>query len=331
MITKAPNPAATPAVVLLNPASGGGRGMKRWLTVKPVVDAYWQAETVELDAGGMWELQIEKAVNSGVKTFIAAGGDGTVGALADALVRVCPEGRLHTFTLGAAGLGSSNDFHKPVKNMYGGIPLRIGRERVWRDVCRAGFRTSGTSWRYRHFLVSASIGIAADSNAFFNNGNRTEQWLRSYWTSGAILYAALHTIAGYRNREACLHLPHQHNYRSLITNLSVTKTSWLSGTLHYDTPVVPDDGLFTINLSEGLTRSAALRLFIDLERGRFMGRPGRCYWRESKLEAEFTSPVHLELDGEVFQAEQVTFEIIKEKIGICSGHLISDKLQKTAC
>jgi diacylglycerol kinase (ATP) len=308
-----------PAVVLLNTAAGGGRGLKRWAAVRQIVAGTCDPVIVELDAEGKWEAAVRSAVDNGLKRYIAAGGDGTVRALTDALVRFCPDGCLETITMGAVGLGSSNDFHKPIRMAAGGIPMLIGPGRVLRDVCRAGYMIPGNGRQYKYFMVSASIGITADANAFFGCGNSTQTWLRSHWTAGAIFYAALHTIAGYRNQDARLTLPQDQAYGCSITNLTITKTQWLSGHLHYDTPVLPDDGLLTVNLSEGLSRSAAVRLLLDLERGRFLGPPGRRYWRVPHIEAELQGPVELELDGEVYRAQQVTFDIIKEKIGICTG------------
>jgi diacylglycerol kinase (ATP) len=307
-----------PAFVLLNPAAGSGRTRRRWATVAPVIAAACEPRVVELDAAGAWEAAARQALGEGVRLFLAAGGDGTVGTLADALVRLRGTVALPALTLGAAGLGSSNDFHKPFARVQARVPLRIGRPGARRDVCRARFTAAEGPPRERHFLVSASLGLAARANAFFSGGDRLQGWLRGRWTAGAILYAAQHTLVRHRNLEARLQLAGGHSYSCALTNLSVGKTAWVSGGFRYDTSVAPDDGLLAANLCEGMTRTAAGRALADLARGRFQGRPGRRHWQLSRLEVELPEPTVLELDGELFAARRVSFETLPDRLQLCS-------------
>jgi diacylglycerol kinase family enzyme len=105
-----------PALVLLNPGAGGGRGRARLARAWPQVVARFDPRVVELDETGAWRGEVQVALDDGVRHFVAAGGDGTVGALADALWHECDRVSLPAITLGAVGIGSSNDFHKPVRS-----------------------------------------------------------------------------------------------------------------------------------------------------------------------------------------------------------------------
>lgn len=307
-----------PALVLLNPAAGGGRALRRWASVEPTVSICLEPEVVVLDFSGSWEAALERALDRGVRTFLAAGGDGTVGTLIDGLVRMRGAVPLGSLTLGAIGLGSSNDFHKPYSNLTATVAVRIGPGRKLRDVCRARFLTAEGIRQERHFIVSASVGLVAQANAFFSGGDRIQQWLRARWTRGAILYATHRTLAGYRNLEAVLRMGDGDGIPCALTNLSVGKTSWVSGGFRYDTPAASDDGLLALNLCQGMTRPATMRALADLARGRFRGRPGRRHWQVPRLDVEMRRPAALELDGEVFEARQVSFEILPEQIGVWS-------------
>lgn len=306
-----------PALVLLNPDAGGGRCLARWEAVRPAVNAAFSARTLKLDASGEWEKTLRRALADGVRVFLAAGGDGTVNALVDALVRCRNRIPLACLTLGAVGLGSSNDYHKPFGRVLAGVPLRIGPGTQFRDVGVARLTASNGSQRERHFVVSASIGLTAQANAFFSGVDRVQRWLRSRWTYGAILHAAGRTLARYHNLEARIELPQGETFTSRITNLSVTKTEWVSGSFRYDTPVQQDDGLLSVNLCEGMTRTAALHAMVDLARGRFMGRAGRRHWQVPNVTVEATESTVVELDGEVFEAQRVSFEVLREQIGTC--------------
>jgi diacylglycerol kinase (ATP) len=305
-----------PAVVLLNPASGGGRGLARWAKVEGAVAAGRRLRIVQTDVAGTWRSDVRWAMAEGARLFIAAGGDGTVSALVDELVRGRDGVPLEAFTLGAVGLGSSNDFHKPFARSIGGVPVRIEPSCDRRDVCVARYVAADGATHSRCFLISASVGVVAEANAFFNEGDRVERWLRGKWTGGAILYAAQRTIATFRNIDARLTADGR-TEEAAITNLSISKTPFVSGMFRYDASVSPDDGLLAVHLCEAMSRVETLRALADLARGRFQGRPKRRHWRSSRVALAAGGAVALELDGEVCLARRVSFGVLAEKVGIC--------------
>ena len=155
----------------------------------------FDARVVPLDATGRWRSDVGRALAGGVRHFVAAGGDGTVGALADALWtergRV-PAGEL---TLAAVGLGSSQRLPQARAVARGGRPPPARRRRSRATSGASGTRTRSGSPRERVFVVSGSFGLVAQANAFFNSGDPLLRLLRRRWTGGAIAYAALRTIA----------------------------------------------------------------------------------------------------------------------------------------
>ncbi len=306
---------AQPAgLVLVNPASGGGRGRARWERVRDATDALRHARVVETDLAGEWRSAVRCALESGTRLFIAAGGDGTVSALADGLARgPVPLGEC---ALGAIGLGSSNDFHKPFARTVAGVPVRIQPSDDRRDVCVARYTAPDGRTHTRCFLISASVGVVAEANAFFNDGDAAQRWLRARWTGAAIVRAALHTIATYANVGARLRSV-RGSEATAVTSLSVSKTRYVSGMFCYGESVAPDDGLLAAHLCEGMSRLEALRALADLARGRFEGRPKRRHWKAPRVALAAREPVALELDGEVVRASRVTFGVLKEQVRLC--------------
>jgi diacylglycerol kinase (ATP) len=297
------------ALVLLNPNARHGRGRARYAAVKADIDAVFDTRVVETDPTGN-DSPIRAALDDGIRTFIAAGGDGTVNAVIDALVRLRGTIALDDLTLGAVGLGSSNDAHKPVKREIAGIPVRIdARHAAPRDVGIA--RWDGGE---RAFLVSASVGVTAAANALFNREDPVLRLLKRCWVDGAIAWAAVRTIASWRNLSATLLLQEQ-SLAIALTHLGVAKTPWLAGGLHYDTPVEP--GRFAVNLCEGMGRLRTISTLAALSRGRFAGLPGTHSWSASCASVVLDKPCDLELDGEIFRASRVSFELLPERIRLC--------------
>lgn len=304
------------AIVLLNPASGGGRGRARWARVRAAVEAVCRPRIVETDLDGAWRDTVCQAIADGARLFIAAGGDGTVSALAEQLARGRCGSPLEAFTLGAVGLGSSNDFHKPVRRSVAGVPVRIEPSDDRRDLCLARFEAPDGTVHTRCFVISASVGVVAEANAFFNAGDRVERWLRGTWTGAAIVHAAQHTIATYGNLDVRLRVAGRTQERA-VTNLSVSKTPYVSGMFRYDASVAPDDGLLAVHLCEGMSRGEALGALVDLARGRFEGRPKRRHWNVARAAVAADRPFALELDGEVCHARRVVFGVLRERMKLC--------------
>ena len=308
------------ALVLLNPAARRGSARARLTHVLPSLAERLSPRIEVLDAAGAWSLAVGRALRRGTRTFIAAGGDGTVNALATALARQRGNRSLAELRLGAVGLGSSNDFHKPFGRRVRGIPLRIDLERAApRDVVEVRYETPEGEHRRGLFLVSASIGATARANALFNAPGRILGLLKRRCTPAAILCAGLRAIAGHRDVTAELEVGGGPTLRASISNLSVMKTPYLSGSFLYDTPVGADDGMMAINLCEGMTRLRLCRVLANLLRGRFRGQAGTHCWQAGRLALTADRPVDLELDGEVFCARSARFAVSRERIMLC-GH-----------
>jgi diacylglycerol kinase family enzyme len=304
------------SLVVLNPAARGGAARQRWRDVRAEVARYSRPALVHTDPEGRWVQRVRLALGDGVRFFVAAGGDGTVNALANALLS--SELELGSgATLGAIGLGSSNDFHKPNRCRAPRIPLRIDPRRcTQRDVGIARYRDAAGVERTRCFVVSASVGFTAEANAAFND--RALVPLKRRSASAAIAYAALRTIARQRSFSAELRVADDEPRALRLSNLSIMKTPHLSGWMRFDTPVASDDGHFAVNAFEELGGLGALRALWNLSRGRFLGCSGTHHWRASSLSVTVPHAVALELDGEVVEATHIGFDVLPRRLRCCT-------------
>lgn len=301
------------ALVVLNPAARGGKAARLWPRVRREVERRFEATVVETDREGEWRAELGRALRSGVRVFVAAGGDGTVHAVAEALVSARGAVPLEELALGAVGLGSSNDFHKPLGSGGGDVPLRLDAVRAApRDVGWVRWTDASGEERGTVLLVSASVGVVAEGNARFN-----ARRARLAPAAIAIAASALGAIAAHR--DVVFLLRHDGvTERAAVSSLSVLKTPWLSGSLRYDLPVAPADGLLRVALCEGMGRLRLLGTLASLLRGRFAGRKGTRSFSTASLELGAGEPFLLEVDGEVAVATGARFDLLEGRVRACA-------------
>ena len=112
--------------VLINMSSNNGNAGKKWLRIESVVKNKLPVDTLFIKYGESdnFEEMLKSLIEGeGITRFISAGGDGSFNLLVNSLAEI--SGRFEQFSCGAIGLGSSNDFLKPVKEKIDGIPLKI--------------------------------------------------------------------------------------------------------------------------------------------------------------------------------------------------------------
>lgn len=275
-----------------------------------------QFETEEILSPEEFPVQVSRALKNGENVFIAAGGDGTVNLLLNALM----DSGEHRATFGAIGLGSSNDFHKPFRSeaLVRGIPLRIDLQNApLCDVVRVEFRDTVQGWVTRFCVMNASIGITAEANALFNSRIGMIRMLQRFSVNAAIFAAALLSILAHHNLPCLLSIDEGQVQEFRITNLGIIKKPHFAGSLCYDTAIRPDDGKIGINLCADLTLLEAIRMLNALSNKRFSGLPKTWSWIADRASVSSKHIFALEMDGEVFKTDYAKFGVVPKALRCC--------------
>ena len=308
-------------LVLLNPSAAGGRAAARWRRIAPRIGALAGLMDVVLSrTEGEARDAIAGGLAAGETWFVAAGGDGAVNLMVDTLVAAASPERLRTVVVGAIGLGSSNDFHKPYRRMLDGIPIRLDREAAAaHDVCAVTFEQGGR-WERRRWIVNASIGATAWANWLFNHPDPVLRRLKRTSTGAGILYAAARAIGGWQSRVMALTdgaaAPAPAGRR--IYNIGIVKNPHFSGDFRYDSPHEPASGRFFVHVLEHVPAPRLAARAWDLLRGRFVGRAGTRSWRTAQLDVRADEPFPVEFDGEVVLTRHAAFEVLPEQVRVCA-------------
>ncbi|WP_159849798.1 diacylglycerol/lipid kinase family protein [Nocardia sp. CY41] len=312
-------------LVVLNPRANAGAALRRWEPVESALRARHPHLSVELPADARRATGLVRAAVTRPEppsVLVAAGGDGMVNLVLNALMDPATDRpRAPGTALGAVGLGSSNDFHKPVADSgrIGAVPVRIdaGRAELL-DVGKACVLLTDGTRAVRYFLLNASMGLVAAGNRSFNQASGVVGLLKSRSVEAAIIATALATIATHRPLPVVVR-GGDWSHASPITNIGVLKSVHFAGGMRYDTAVTPADGRFDVNIWAEAGRLRTLGLVAGLYAGRFRrSRLAVCH-RDSVVELRPDRPAPLELDGEITMVESARLEVLPRVLKVCAA------------
>jgi diacylglycerol kinase family enzyme len=306
-------------LAVVNPASAGGRGLAKWRRLEPCLTEKLGAIQVRMTrSAGEERAIVAEGLAAGHREVLAAGGDGTVNAVLSALLECVPESGRPAVTLGAAGLGSSNDFHKPHRTVIEGVPCRVDFANAFaHDVGVVAYADESGTRHTRYWIVNASIGATAEANHFFNHPDGVLRLLKRTSTDAGILYAAARTLARSRARTLELAVDEAPPVSLATRNLGVVKNPHFTGSLSYDSPYEPASGDFTVHHLGAVSAARLAATFAALARGHFSGRPGTHTWRAHRLAVRAAGPFAVEIDGEVALAVEATFTLLPACLRVC--------------
>jgi diacylglycerol kinase (ATP) len=307
-------------ILFLNTRAAGGTALNKWRRIESEFICRFRPSRVHMPQNtDALRDRLRHAIENGEKDFVAAGGDGTVNTLLNSICEIAHPTELPGIRLGAVGLGSSNDFHKPFlkAQFVGDVPCKVDFSNAYlRDVGCLTFSENGRRTQ-RYFLANASGGVTAEANWLFNNPTATLEFLKRVSTRAAILCAAVRTILLYRNFECTIQVDQNKRFTTLLTNLAVMKNPHVSGSFLYDTPVAPNDGAFAINLSECMSKLELLNLLYSLSHGRFTHLRHTQSWSQTSVTVSCPEPMAVEYDGEIVTARSAEFTVLPKHIQVC--------------
>jgi len=306
--------------VLINYSANYHTGKKKWLRIRDEITSQLPGNTIYIP----YEIPFntKECLNTlirdeGVRCIISAGGDGSINNILNGLVEITGE-RSNEYCLGAIGLGSSNDFLKPVTTEIRGIPVKIHPDNyILSDIGKVTYMNENNEAGSRLFIINASIGITADANLLFNQGDLFIRNMKSRFVGLTILYTALKTLASYRNKEVTIR-DNGKSEKLRVANVSITKSPYISGSFHYDHCPARDSGQLGFHCSGDMTRWEIIKTLRDLSKGKYSGVEKRetVYLENIRISSDLS--IALETDGEVQLGREFAFSIIPGAICLAS-------------
>jgi diacylglycerol kinase (ATP) len=302
--------------IIVNPYCHQGKGWDRWKEVRDIITARIpDAYSLVLEKGVSLSTTLDHLLSCGPSYLISAGGDGTVHHLINTLIKYHPE-QLKQVTLGAIGLGSSNDFIKPAKSAIRNIPVRIDNSRlVDHDLGKIEFIDPSGAMKTEYFIINTSIGVTAFGNWVFNHPGRWLSFLKKWSTPLAIMHTALRSLFQSRNISCRIEWD-DHPILKEVTNLNILKLPYVSGSFRYDQQIEPDDGTLLMNICHDMGIFRKIQALYLLGNGRLSACRDVISERIRQVQISTGNPMLLECDGETFQATNISISLLSKAIKV---------------
>ena len=305
-------------IILLNKNSGGGNALRKWSSIYKKLKLNGSTETFIIGVNGSADKFILDSIKKDKTDFVIAGGDGSINYFLNRVLNSVQSDILKQIKIGAVGIGSSNDFHKPYypNKMVGNVPYRINfKDAVKRDVGCIQYENDGKILK-KYFLINASLGITAEGNNLFNNPDFILRSLKKLNTQSAITYAVIKNILTYKNFKVTIGGTNE-SFTANISNMGILKSAFFTGKLRYQSDPLPDNGLFDVHLYESLSKVKLLKLFYNLSNGKSDNSLNKKFWRTDRINISSETEFAVEFDGEVITTISAEFSVIPGLIKVC--------------
>ncbi|HEX3178313.1 MAG TPA: YegS/Rv2252/BmrU family lipid kinase [Methylomirabilota bacterium] len=286
------------ALVVVNPAAGGGRTERAWPKVR---EALWRTgldfECATTVAAGDAIGVARDAVRAGHQLVVAVGGDGTLNEVVNGATGA--DGR-PLATIGAVLTGRGRDacrnFGVPHRLADAATALVGGHDAVF-DLGLAAWADG----RRRYFLGAAGAGFDAAVAAR----------AASVRARGTLPYlvAVLATVRAWRAVAATVDADGAAAWRAPLTAAVVANGRYFGGGMKIAPDADARDGRLDLVILGGLGRLEMIRWLPTIYSGRHLAHPRVATRRASCVVIDGPTPLPTELDGELAAASPVTMSV----------------------
>ena len=308
--------------VIHNPASGGGRAGAHWQDLENQLRVQFRdIEFKDTSKPGHASDLARQMAEAEYQLVITVGGDGTMGEVADGLLR--HEGVRPEIAIIPTGTGS--DFARNFKigksakdkvvTIANSSPRRI-------DIGKVTYTNHEGAETCRHFINIASLGISGD---IARSVNAVKAFGRA---SGKLMfkYHTIRELLRYVIRDVSIRIDDQPAFEARIAVIVVANAPWFGGGMKIAPNADMTDGLFDVLVFRAASR---LRLIWDLNSvysGTHLTNPLVTVHKARSVEVSQKSGhgipnAMLDIDGEAPGTLPTRYEIMPKALSIRAGFL----------
>jgi YegS/Rv2252/BmrU family lipid kinase len=303
-------------MVICNPISGAGHGLRILKTVRRTLDRVGVAYSHEVSGARGEVAQLARsAVLAGCSTVIVIGGDGTFFEAVNGVIGpLGPESAAHdgpgptpTVAVGLVQAGRGSDFGRSA-----GVPsdvqaacarLVAGRTTLF-DLGHVAYRSFAGEDRRRFFANAAGLGFDAEVTIRANAGSRRFGGTVPYLSS------LLRTLVSYRNKPMQISLDGDPPWQARANSFIVANGQYFGGGMKIAPDASLSDGLFDITMLGDLGKIDLVRNVPRVYDGSHITHPKVTTARARTVQVDSPERLLLQADGEVLGLAPAHFTIV---------------------
>ena len=265
------------------------------------------------------EEQASKAAKAGVDVVVAAGGDGTVNAVVNGLMR--SGASLEKLALGVLPLGTGNVF-----------AFNLGIEREWKKACRiirkgktrridVGLATAAENKKKsnssRYFLLMAGVGY--DAKVIEDTSLRLKYVLRDF----AYVLKTLENVVRHQGTQITLTLDEETIYANIAWLVMIGNAASYAWNIKVTPHARLDDGLLDVCLIPYSNNLISIQQALQILTGQHVGRGVAQYWQVQSVRVESSPNVPVQLDGDEWASTPVELSLLPGALNVLAPMEIS--------
>jgi diacylglycerol kinase (ATP) len=290
--------------IIVNPSAGSAGDLE---AVKEALAGRPGTELCFSEKEGDAEELAREAVRRGLRTVVAAGGDGTLNEVLNGLAD-----NFAGVRLGLLPLGTGNDFARSI-----GVPADLGAalavldagRTLKIDVAQATFQDG------RRYFLNMSAG------GFSSVVSEKAHEAKDRWGPLAYMRGAVDALPELEAFEATLTLSGAETIRLEIYNLVISNGRYVAAGI----PVAPqaklDDGLLDVMIAPATTIPNLALLLPKVLLGRHLDSDLLLFRKATRIEIDSTPPMTFNVDGEILNQEPALFEVLPRALEMVVGEM----------
>lgn len=252
------------------------------------------------------EAKAAQAARDGVSTIVAAGGDGTVNAVVNGLMK--SGASLEELALGVLPLGTGNVF-----------AFNLGIDRDWRKACRVirkghtrridvGLAQAQDDKKKkplsRYFLLMAGVGY--DAKVIEDTSLRLKYVLRDF----AYVLKTLENVVRHQGTQITLTLDDDRIYANIAWLVMIGNAASYAWNIKVTPHAELDDGLLDVCLIPYTNNLISIQQALQVLTGQHIERGVAQYWQVKSVRVESSPNVPVQLDGDEWASTPVELSLL---------------------
>ena len=301
--------------VVVNPRSGNGRTGKRWPTMGASLREAVGGYTLMLtEAPGHATELVRQALREGHDRIISVGGDGTHNEVVNGFFEdeslINPEA-----SLAIVPPGTGSDLARTLRMPWGvdALPYVVDGMYTRTDIGRVRYTTSEGDLAVRYFINIADFGAGGE---VVRRVNMTSKFFGGFLS---FFWGVISTLISYENPEIQLEIDGV-ELEGRINNVIVANGQYYGGGMHVAPHARLDSRAFDVYVIGDVGRAEAVINLPKLYRGRLLRKPDKVrYFRASRIVAESSQQVLLNVDGEQPGKLPITIQLLPSVLNVVTG------------